>query len=658
MAKIILNNKEFNIDNAVIASVTNDLKQHLSTIMAGTGATIELGGVAYNIDSTKLTTAKDDFVTHLNAIAGSGSKVTIGGVEYSVDSNKVASAIADLDAMFGSLHVEPSPAGLYQAGAIALYKEQGAEAIEGMLITSWDDLLASGIVHVEDGAVFSNWNEPDWENPSSNDLAGELILPDDGSITAIGNGYIDEDWNYLGGFGFNGCESLSRILLPKSVVSMCYTAFCNCYALESIEIPAAVTTIGGEAFINCEALTNVVFAEGSQLTFIDHDVFYGCESLASIVIPDGVTSIGNYAFENCTGLTDVVIGNSVTSIGESAFKKCTSLTSITIPDSVTSFGRYAFQNCKSLAEVHIKDIDAWYNITFNSSDSNPVYCAKNLYLNGELVTEVVIPDDITEITYAFINCSSLASITIPGSVTSIYDDAFSGCSGLMSIIVDETNLVYHSINNCLIKTDTKTLISGCQNSSIPDDGSVTSIGKNAFFNCTSLTSIVIPDSVTSIGRSAFYGCSSLSSVVIPDSVTSIGNCSFQNCTSLTSITIPFVGAQINPSSTQAHFGYIFGAGYAFINNSYVPASLKSVIITGGTKIAEDAFRGCANLISVTIPNSVTNIEAVAFRGCTSLMNIYYDGTTTQWNAISKGNSWHNDVPATYVQCSDGQVSLQ
>lgn len=98
MAKININfnNADYSIDESVLANVTNDLKQHLSTTLSGSGATIQLGGVTYNIDSTKLSTAANNFITYLGTIAGSGKKVVINGIEYSVDANKVGSAVSGL----------------------------------------------------------------------------------------------------------------------------------------------------------------------------------------------------------------------------------------------------------------------------------------------------------------------------------------------------------------------------------------------------------------------------------------------------------------------------------------------------------------------------------------------------------------------------------
>ena len=249
----------------------------------------------------------------------------------------------------------------------------------------------------------------------------------------------------------------------------------------TITIPKGVTSIGGHAFFECDSLT-------------------------SITIPEGVTSIGDAVFCRCSRLTSITIPDSITSIGEYAFWGCTSLTSITIPDSVTSIGDYAFEYCPSLTSVYVTDIAKWCNISFDGTYANPLYYAHNLYLNGELVTELVIPEGVTSIgNSAFQGCSSLSSITLPDSVTSIGNFAFDNCTSLASI-------------------------------TIPD--SVTSIGNFAFSGCSSLTSITIPDSVTSIGKDAFYGCSSLTSITVPDSVTSIGYAAFRDCTSLTSITIP------------------------------------------------------------------------------------------------------------------------
>ena len=158
---------------------------------------------------------------------------------------------------------------------------------------------------------------------------------------------------------------------------------------------------------------------------------------------------------------------------------------------------------------------------------------------------------------------------------------------------------------------------------------VTQIGEYAFTTefCDGMFSVTIPDSVTSIGSYAFRDCSGLISITIPDSVTSIGNGAFLRCDSLMSITIPFVGAT-KDGSPNTNFGYIFGTNNYDEHGFFVPSSLKTVVITGGTTIDESAFVGCDSLTSVTLPDSVTSIGEQAFVGCDSLTSITIPDSVT------------------------------
>ena len=480
----------------------------------------------------------------------------------------------------------------------------------------------------------------------------------------------------IGDCAFNNCSGLTSVEIGNSVTSIGNGAFYNCSGLTSVEIPNSVTTIGSSAFSDCSGLTSVEI--GNSVTTIGSSAFYKCSGLTSVniediaawcnisfenysanplyyaknlylngekvthlVIPNSVTTIGSRAFSYCSGLTFVKIGNSVTSIGEYAFNRCSGLTSVEIGNSVTTIGDCAFYDCSGLTSVNIEDIAAWCNISFEDYSANPLYYAKNLYLNGEKVTHLVIPNSVTSIgDNAFYNCSGLTSVEIPNSVTTIGEYAFYYCSGLTSVVIGNsvTNIKYYAFNGCsaltsikvekgnkvydsrdncnaIIETSSNTLITGCQITIIPN--SVTNIGNYAFSNCSGLTSVEIPNSVTSIGSQAFYNCSGLTSVEIPNSVTTIGSRAFYNCSGLTSVEIP-----------------------------------NSV-----TTIGEYAFYYCSNLTSITsLRQRPLVLNYYIFDSYNATLYVPY-GTKSAYSVAKYWKNFTNieELEPTYFELKDGVV---
>ena len=478
--------------------------------------------------------------------------------------------------------------------------------------TAWYENQTDGVVYVSNVCYSYKGEMP--ANTSITIKDGTLVIADYAfyGCTGLTSIEIPGSVTSIGISAFEDCTGLTNITIPNSVRSIGYDVFYSCTGLINIVvdegnstydsrdncnaiietatnkliagcrntvIPNSVTSIGRLAFSGCTGLTSVTIP--NSVTSIGDWAFYGCTGLTSITIPNSVTSIGELAFQYCSGLTSVTIGNGVTSIGDRAFYSCTGLTNVAIGNGITSIEENAFEKCTGLQTVNISDIASWCSINFANEYSNPLPLAGNLHLNGEKVTELIIPDNVTKIPhYAFMGCTNIESVTIGNKMTTIEEDAFKDCSGLRAVNIND-------------------ITSWCSISFENEYSNPLSSAGDLYLNGEKVTKLIIPENVTTIAGFAFWSCTSLESLVIGKNVTNIGYEAFCRCSSLTELDI-----QGAPYLEQAAFSR---TGMEEIN-----------LPEGITNIHNWGFDSSPNLKSFVIPSTVTSLGHYIFQCCDSL----------------------------------------
>lgn len=371
----------------------------------------------------------------------------------------------------------------------------------------------------------------------------------------------------------------------------------------------------------------------------------------------------------CTD-ADIVIpstycGLPVREIGEGAFSghyhygTPEIVTSITIPESVEYVGEGAFSGCVNLQAVHVADMDAWCRIVFADATANPLIFAGALYMDGEPVKKVVVPDYVGTLAYTFSYCTTLEHIVLPEGIRYIGDTdadassvirfgAFEGCSNLKSIHLPEglvwiadygfadcTSLEEIRIPDSITDIGTGMFLNCSSLKKAVLSENLKSIGVATFYDCVSLETVEIPVGVTAIEANAFYQCSALEEITIPEGVTTIGEFAFYECTALTELTI---------SSSVTSIGKAAFHGCVGLTELELPKGLET--------IGEAAFEGCENLRWVRLPETVTHIEGFAFNHCKNVETIYFGGTIAQWEAVEKGYGW--DPNYTFKVICEGE----
>lgn len=414
---------------------------------------------------------------------------------------------------------------------------------------------------------------------------------------------LDDCVTSLGQECFMDCTELKEVVLSKGLTSIPYCAFQNT-AIESIIIPNTITVLEEGAFYQCGKLKHISLPDSVDV--IGQAAFADCTSLTEIQMPTNMSSIGESAFSGCTSLIECIIPEGVTSIEEKLFHGCVNLKSLSLPSTLISLSG-AFYNCGKLTRLNLTDINIWLrlipkNVSGFLGGQHPFSDSPggDIYVNGELLTDLVIPNNILKINgYLFQNCTSLRSLTIGSRVTEIGDSAFNGCRNLSSITFSKSTTKYG--NYAFYDT-------GITEITITPNMANANTGKGLFKSCINLSKVIIQEGVTMIPVAMFggdsVGCDNLTSVTIPTSVKTIGDCAFQSARSLRTI-------KLHDDITAIGCGAFKGC--ISMEEITLPKNL--------TVVKRDLFNGCTNLKKVNLYNDITSIEQNAFTDCHVLENL-------------------------------------
>jgi len=373
---------------------------------------------------------------------------------------------------------------------------------------------------------------------------------------------IPENVRDIGPYAFYNCRGLKRISIPEKVESIGDNAFCNCQALSSVTIPESITVIGENAFFACRDLDTVYYGGNryqwgciniqgdtrvltlwATIIFAKEDAEEGPNDIDYRIANGEVTVYEYTGDETVYEIPSMIHGHTVTAIGDSTFRLNKKLENVIMPDTVVRIEQNAFYGCSALKAVELPE-------------------SLEIIEGG-----------------AFGGCYNLSAIRIPAKVRFIDNNTFHYTLGLESITVDEDNPIYHAQGNCLIETKSKKLVKGCNLSEIPKDGSVTSIGYDAFGDCR-IPLLLIPGSVTEIGMRAFE-FAYIQKVYIPSGTVKINDAAFIGCDDITVV--------LYGDNEEAFLGISIGADNEFLTGAELICSFAFGDINGdGTASSKDS----------------------------------------------------------------------
>lgn len=465
--------------------------------------------------------------------------------------------------------------------------------------------------------------------------------------------FIEEGVTHIGDRAFNWQTFLNTVTIPSSVKTIGQEAFSDCTALADIELPLDLEVIGNDAFYNCNKITEIIVP--NKVTIIGDRAFAHCKQAARVIIGNSVTTIGEEAFKSCELVKNIVIPDSVEIIGDYSFSFNYLLENVTLGKGVKKIGASVFNGTANDFKFNITDLKSWCEIDFEFSFCNPLNIEKKLYVNGELVEDLVIPEGIETIKknafcyseirsvvlsdtvkhiedYAFNGCEFLSQITFSDSLEKV-DDAFAFCDALRDINISSlesycniefSNNPYNTVSRLLLNgeevkgdliipegveriNDYAFCNRNLNSVKMPD--SVKIIGEKAFYNCFELKEIDFGNGVTEIKENAFAYCNYIEELNIPDSVEIIGDNAFYNCTSIKNITF---GKNIKTVGSFA-FSVLLNLENFYINDLASYCNIDFLQSSNPNQYAKNLYLNGEKIEdNLVIPSSAVQIPSYAF----------------------------------------------
>ena len=382
---------------------------------------------------------------------------------------------------------------------------------------------------------------------------------------------------------FNSVTTLKEVIVPNTVKTIDNGAFFYCDNIEKITVPFV-----GESATSSKRWFGWIFGATS------YDIQNGVLPIAlkEISLAEGVTVIPGGAFYNCSQIERFDLPEGITAIGDNSFTNCTHLTEFTLPSTLITLYD-AFGGCINLKRINVENTDMLF--TPNMSAGGSLFKnGADLYCNGKLVTEIVIPSGVTRVNNILWNCRSVKKITVPSSVVEITGYAFYGMSALEEIVFEDptkiTNLGSGTFSYC----------ESLKSMDLSEFTQLRVVGGYLFSGCTALTEVKLPAGVTSIESGAFMS-TAIAEIDIPVGIQKISNSCFAHCEKLTRVNIPEGVVEIGSDAFK------YCSSLCYVN---MPSAL--------TTIGKNAFYNCNKLTVIEIPERVYSIENNAFYGCSNL----------------------------------------